>query len=102
MLGRGKRIIQCYGQLLTLVRATQRIVGVQSEHRTDACHISSRYLEFVPTEVFKIDDPSPLVETDSLLVKENDLRFPYARLSFRVHYSLPGDGRFYYMRTQRS
>ena len=101
MLGRGKRIIQCYSQLLALARAMQRIVGVQSEYRTDACHISSRYLEFVPTEVSKID-PSLLVETDSLLVKENDLRFPYARLSFRVHYSLPGDGRFYYMRTQRS
>ena len=34
-------------------------------------------LEFVPAEVFKID-PSLLVETDSLLFKENDLRFPYA------------------------
>jgi len=101
MLGRGKRIIQCYGQLLALARAMQRIVGVQSEHRTDACHISSRYLEFVPTKVFKID-PSLLIETDSLLFKESDLRFPHARLSFRVHYSLPGDGRFYYMRTQRS
>jgi len=57
-------------------------------------------LELIATKMFEID-PSPLVETDSLFFKESDLCFPDARLSFRVHHSLPGDGRFYYVRTQR-